>query len=125
MREIKFRAKRKKNNEWIKGSLYVNQLTKECAILQYSGGYEVIPETVGQYTGFKDKNGKEIYEGDILKIINGSINGKVFPYNVEAKWINDDGCWNIPNFKNAYKETHNFEVIGNIYDNPELLEVDE
>lgn len=79
-----------------------------------------------QFTGLLDKNGKEIYEGDILNICNGSINGNGWfdkPYSVEFKC----GKWDIPLFmwdedgKAIMNYTHWCEVIGNIHENPNLL----
>lgn len=74
-----------------------------------------------QCTGLKDKNKKLIYEGDIVIAYNGSLNGHILPskpFVVEWK----SNAWNIPSWLDGYTDkTHFIEVIGNIYENPELL----
>lgn len=82
--------------------------------------HEVDPETVGQYTGFVDKKGKKIFEGDILSI----YNSKAFLFVVE--WNNQyvlkcttNGV--SDNILNVIESSEDVEVVGNIYDNPELI----
>ena len=128
MREIEFRGKRKDNGEWIYGSLIISNdnyyITEGyCEIGTFDLNfikYEVIPETIGQYAGLKDKNGKKIFEGDIVDVTRPCVweRGIV---------IFKNGCFFI-----KVKETllplyeceinnYKLEVINNIYDNPELL----
>jgi len=71
-----------------------------------------------QYTGLKDGNGKEIYEGDLLKDENGRIRIAVFAYGAfKVMWNNDN-----PTQLNLYPLNKHWEVIGNIHENPELME---
>jgi uncharacterized phage protein (TIGR01671 family) len=126
MREYKFRGKRKDNGEWVYGYYFIEERDIEDGIIwrdipqiqqrygdhfQY---FDVDLATVGQYTGLHDKNVKEIYEGDILR----------FTHERED-FINTDAriAVEIPKIyymiDNPYN--HSFEVIGNIYENPELL----
>jgi len=117
MREIKFRGKRIDNGEWMFGDLSTKNSLNTTLI--YPEGWldvEVDPSTVGQYTGLKDKNGTEIYEGDIVQNIYGDI------FTVEyygEHWYGyvltaSDGC-----VGHLY-EYDEYEVIGNIHDS-ELL----
>ncbi len=122
MCEILFRGKRKNTGEWVYGDLV--RLKDGGKSIPHIYGYgEVIPETVGQYTGLTDKNGKRIFEGDIVFTEHGSIHEE--DGNAVIEWDEDtarfvvkwDGL--ICDFDNFYG--HDLEVIGNIHDNPELL----
>ena len=138
MREILFRGKRKDNGEWIQGDFcspcnivflekgYDDVLKKDdCPVCN---DYEVIPETVGQYTGLCDKNGKKIFEGDILShYINWlgcRVNG-VCEYDKEqAAWMCrfvDKNGNKLTGFLADWVDNNGCEIIGNIHDNPELM----
>lgn len=99
---------------------------------------DVDPKTVGQYTGLKDKNGTKIFEGDILKGFNYPYkHEEEFNYFAEVLWFENSPAFGIYTFKNPKSEVsgisegntdymedwipNSWEVIGNIYDNPELL----
>lgn len=117
MKEILFRGKRIDNGEWVTSNTFY-QCNGEIKLWDERDGYvEVIPETVGQYTGLTDKNGEKIFEGDII--------AKGFE-RYEVKWNAEQMRWGIysDNYEVAgftkFSEPY-FEVIGNIYDNPELL----
>jgi len=123
-REIKFRGNRIDNKELITGDLMFHKrfTEKKPYIKTNSKGqiewFEVHPDSVGQFTGLKDKNGKEIYEGDITA---DDIYG-----NYTVKWSDND-CLFFLNHeeldsKDLYKQKAEvIEVIGNIYENPDLL----
>lgn len=129
MREILFRGKRLDNSEWVYGSFI--QVEHEdgsfaTAIFQKKdagGDTEVSPATVGQYTGLNDKNGKRIFEGDIVDVKEDSgcygFGGKlILPVEYQ------DGGFSpfaIPGWE-CTANPEECVVIGNIHDNPELLE---
>lgn len=126
-----FRGKRKDNGEWIKGDLVHSQTTTRGIITEIytlDMAYEVIPETVGQLTGLKDKNGKLIFEGDILKDSLGVIS--VVEWCADGRFLgfaikNDTSChWHGGRQITYIAREPSVEVIGNIHDNPELLEVE-
>lgn len=120
MRTIKFRGKRVGNGGWVCGSLLwmngVPYIYPDPAPEGWND-YEVIPDTVGQFTGLTDKNGKEIYEGDIVDF-NSRIQGI-------SKVVFESGCFmaDAKNYETAltYRVAIHARVIGNIHDNPELL----
>lgn len=128
MREYICRGKRKDNGEWIVGTpiIYEDGRTriieshtdifcyvKDSSIIQ-TVAHEVDPETVDQWTGLTDKNDKKIFEGDIVE-----IDGKHY----EVKYMLGQFFVGI-NTPIAYKR-FDCEVIGNIHDNPELLQMEE
>lgn len=151
-REIKFRGKTINNSHWVYGDLVKNE--DRYYIIPYNADfsldyyaeltisifYEINPETIGQFTGLKDKNGKEIYEGDIVIKMTED-------FSVTRDWLDDDDRWrndlpkieamrdvvSLENFrfwlvneKLGYEGEEliyweDCETIGTIHDNPELL----
>lgn len=141
MREILFRGKRLDNSEWVDGSFCPKNSEGDIpCIIVYNGkmaGYwfEVDRTTVGQYTGLQDKNGKRIFEGDIIhaRMENVKIkdhclsvvfhNGRFCGLHEKdggKMWMPlADGVKHLPQDKTPYMEW--CEMLGNIHDNPELL----
>ena len=129
MREILFRGKDVNSNEWRIGYFYT--AVQGCVAIIRDGvdGYQVKPETVGQYTGLTDKRGKKIFEGDIIKYRHHDINEKaVIRYGAPENrytmygWYLDDNQGNTAfRLSEYFIKDYNCQVIGNIYDNPELL----
>ena len=153
MREVLFRGKRTVNGEWIEGAYspfnwnFLGEREENPQIIIISDDknidglwHEVIPETVGQYTGLTDKNGVKIFEGDILRgfeyPFRSNSDGE-FNYFAEIVWFDDSSAFGIYTFKNPksnvrgisegntdyleYFNADKWEVIGNIHDNPEIL----
>ena len=115
MRDVLFKGKRVDNGEWTEGYFFKTWdkvfllwgMTGDCPNME-----EVVPETVGQFTGLCDKNGKKIFEGDIVESPNGTQgfiewqNAEcAFLVNIGDDWQTMDDC--------------PYEVVGNIYDNKE------
>ena len=122
MRTIKFRGKRVNNSEWVYGNLLLDRETG-CYICEGIGSSatEVKPESVGQFTGLHDKNGKEIYEGDILNFGNNNHvevkfeNGAFTVFSEPLGWdFDSDDTPILTDFKYC-------EIIGNIHENPSLI----
>ena len=137
MREILFRGKcnevGKYNGHWIEGHYGEDEGRNEIFFSTKIGivGYSCEPESIGQYTGLTDKNGKKIFEGDVLKIYEGSEDdgykiSNVYSYGGVLCVDYETSEWDFNAL--AFLDSDNvftFEVIGNIHDNPELLEVKE
>lgn len=144
MREILFRGKLTHKDEWVDGDLVQDIL--ENQVIASISGYSVEAETVGQYTGLTDKNGKSIFEGDIVKAFGmigeivqecGAFGIQIMPcidYDLLECEIpygnNANFCFN-DNFISLWELWWNYqqddeplevvEVVGNIHDSPELL----
>lgn len=127
MREILFRGKTKHGGEWVYGGVCCSAgntiiVSFSERILTTIEGKRVLPETVGQYTGLTDKNGKKIFEGDICQT-------KGFPLIDDKPFVvewNDDECsfyWRDVVGTDEFNigVSQNTTIIGNIHDNPELL----
>ena len=130
VREILFRGKREDNGNWIVGSFHKS--INDCYIIPLpvvTSKSKVIPETVGQFTGLTDERGKNIFEGDIVRYSERRLGGEDVPvvnvvefaeggFAVNNYFINH-WLWNSID---GNTQLSDIEVIGNIHDNPELLE---
>ncbi len=124
MREILFRAKHKEYNQWVEGDL-IHEQFGECIQFVKDGcrsKVKVDPETVCQYTGLTDKNGRKIFEGDILSAHLDDEHPEDITY-VQITWDGFSWCTRESTEDDVMSEydCNTFEVCGNIFDNPELI----
>lgn len=123
MREIKFRGKKEYDGKWIEGFYFKTEVGS--FIGSYNEEEQVFEETIGQFTGLTDKNGKEIFEGDIIKEHESEYLKEYRLYivywddNYIQYWISDYLIGDAYPLEEL--ETSISEVIGNIHDNRELL----
>ena len=132
MRDIQFRGKRTDNGEWVYGNLVRGCDEKYVYIVEFGNEelcrnyVDVNPETVGQYTGLKDKNGTKIFEGDIIYAVSNFDAANMVVVYDPAEFrlvLCEDYKTYKPGwgFKCLCYESFYLQVVGNIYDNPELL----
>lgn len=131
MREILFRGKRLQGGHWVEGYFFKSDInyrertsgkaslifTPDCdtfiMIPEAHNSVMVQGDTVGQFTGLTDKDGKRIFEGDIVS----------FNYDISSVEMTD-GCWGLDDGGTLLYDLEELKVIGNIHDNPELMEGD-
>ena len=111
MREILFRGKRIDNGEWVEGYYLVAAGMAFISAFGIREPIHVDGETVGQFTGLTDKNGKKIFEGDIIKAMMDYGPAGFYERIVPIKWLDNVG------YQWQYFDISTIEVIGNIHDN--------
>lgn len=141
-REILFKAKRKDNGEWVEGqyAYITNPLTEDGKPIKHliCNGTSIFndlidPDTLCQYTGLTDKNGKKIWENDIVKCLKRKEGYELY----QVVWRNEFADFGVEPIKPKYGAKypiglsdgvtlygHDYRAFGNIFDNPELLEVE-
>lgn len=130
MREILFRGKGKCSGEWVEGDLSYCVHDGEVYIFPRNGydspdRYEIDSETVCQYTGLTDKHGRKIFEGDILSGVrydDWGQGGEYLPDKCVIKWDEKHAAFAPVYWWDGYNyDLMNYEVIGNIFDNPDMI----
>ena len=127
MREILFRGKILGLTDWSYG-YYAKSGENHFVLLDTDNedNYSIVdPETVGQYTGVRDKNGKRIFEGDIIEVDRIYDTPQPRPRRFTVEWEESSGFFPLTIWDGGdyFINTNYCKVIGNIHDNPELLEV--
>lgn len=138
MREILFRGKRTDNGEWVEGEL-IHAVPSGMPGIRIPARtalqiYSVIPETVGQFTGLTDRNGKRIFEGDIIRYITPDTaratgvvrfgeygTGGTIGIGFHVEWVAGEGTGWLRRDIGFWAKYRDIEVISNIHDNPGLL----
>lgn len=129
MREILFRGKRLDNGEWVEGAFLNDRngafyICPAVSDISYGDSgkrrrigcwYNVDPSTVGQYTGLEDKNGKKVFEGDIIKKTNKGRHPQIFTANIYTNFHANEEVYYSP--CDHFTESCEYEIIGNIHDN--------
>lgn len=133
MREILFRGKRISDGKWVEGDLSHCVVVGETHIRRIEENlstttHRIDHETVCQYTGLTDKNGRKIFEGDIVGFedCTSTESGYWEQYcSGEVKWSEEEAQFSVTNRLTAesYEVLQDCEIIGNIFDNPELIEI--
>ena len=129
MREILFRGRTVKE-QWAYGLLaHIGNAWYISNKAGVATAYEVIPSTVGQFTGLKDRNGKKVFEGDIVRVSRGKdIETGEIQYNKYGVWVivyDKFYCNTFPYIFTSSDSNVWIKVIGNIHDNPELLNAED
>ena len=131
-REIKFKGKSLRNGEWIVGQYHTygdGIFICQTALMSNNGrdwrvpAIEVEPDSVGEYTGMRDKNNKDIYEGDICECETEAENFGYLKLKGIMQWWQDEARFSIKfaseiDFEN--RKVKSVEIVGNVFDNSEL-----